>query len=130
MQKDNIRWFNCLYSDDKPCLLKSKLITSKNLIVSLQYKINDNYSYKYTSFEDYIHFWQYYLSLSPSQQTFNEITMENQLQKLRFDLDMKNVTDRKIGDKVIEEIILATNKFFLDLNVKLKLENKNLKSLE
>lgn len=118
----SIHWYNRLEAETGPCLLKSKLISSKQLIVAQQYGKKNDFSYRYAAFENYIDFWQYYLKQDEKNQTFNEVTLGNQNQKMRFDLDMKGVTDEKIGQQVVEKVMIATNNFFEELDIKLKMK--------
>lgn len=118
----DIRWYFSLDNDEKSCLLKSKIITKNNLIVYQQCKIKGNVCRRYTLFEDYISFWNYYLGQPPELQTFNEICLENQLQKMRFDLDMKGITDEKVGNEMVEQVMVASNNFFKELKMELKME--------
>lgn len=117
----NIRWFHHLDKEDRSCLLKSKIITKNNLIVYQQYQTKNGISRRYCVFEDYIDFWTYYLKQPIEMQTFNEVVLENQLQKMRFDLDMKKITDEKFGDSIMGKVIEATNNYFMELNIKLRI---------
>lgn len=113
-------WYSDLLSDTG--LLSSYVNVSKDLIIARQSKKNDKNIYEYRAFRNLAQFWNFYLGEPDYAKTFNEVTLASRIQKLRFDLDLEGISDKKIGSKLLNYVIGGTLEYFKTLNVNLDLE--------
>lgn len=67
------------------------------------------YGYQYAAFDNYVHLYNYIMSLSPKDRIFHEIPLHNTLQKPRFDIDIEDSCSKdfmSIGHIVRDKLLL------------------------
>ena len=117
-------WFPKLKANDEGSgLLGTHLDLSKDLIIGWQSLLkNGKITYKYRAFENHMDFWDFCDVQLENKKTFNEVVLGARKQKLKFDLDLQDITDKKKGQKIFTKILGATIEFFKELNYPLNLE--------
>lgn len=97
---DGQRWY-----PNRDDMLES-LLRSNSPVELVVMRIWNGKSHLFSHFPDPYSFWKYYQKTAPAERCFNEIPMDTQVQKIRFDIDMENGTFAE-ADVLISGLIQA-----------------------
>lgn len=117
---DGRKWYSILVGDDG---LLARLNGKIELIVMrILFDNNGKEHHLYSNFTDYFSFWHYYLQTSARHRCFNEVAIESQCQKLRFDLDMPDATIEE-GEILITKLVYVIYNTLLNYNIVIDFNN-------
>ena len=113
---DQRKWYLALVGDNG---LLDQLDGKIDLIVMrILFDNTGNKKHLYSNFVDYFSFWHYYLHTAAKHRCFNEVAIESQCQKLRFDLDMPGATIEE-GEILITKLAYAIYINLVNYNITL-----------
>ena len=119
--RNGIHWFYRLKGDNGLLANMTDEERVYHLIVSF---INPEGIRFFTSFDSYIKFIQFMLTIPEQKRNFHEVTLENRHQKMRFDIDIKRISDAGIVpfyqvQSFLDDLITSCIQEFEEIGIKL-----------